>query len=1281
MKGLRLFHYLAAAVLTLALSVSAWGQATTSLGGLVTDPSGARVPNAKITLTNQATDISRVASTRASGEYDFASVLPGTYTVTVEAQGFRTYVQKGVVLQVSLPATLNVALQVGAVTQAVEVTAVAPLMNTTDASLGKTVGVSAITQLPLPAENMVLLLSYQPGVVFTGQNETAYMKDVYDTRAGAVNGERSDQNNITLDGVSNNNEFQGYAFIGVLPTTQFSVEEFRVTTSNYGVSEGRSAGAQIAMVTKGGTNQFHGTLYEFNRTQFGEANDYFLKMAQMSSGEPNKPPHLVRNIFGGTLGGPILKDRLFFFFNYEGHRQSQAASVVRTIPTATLRDGIIQYQCEDSTLCPGMTVAGVSGQSYTIQPGFYALGPAELTAMDPYAGGGPNTAVLNYMQRYPLPNDTSVGNIVNTSGYRFGAPTTLSNNWYIARLDYKLTSSGNHTLFWRGTAIDDHIKDPPFLPGEASMNPEVDLNKGFVAGYTGILRSNLVNTFRYGLTRESTLTAGTSNQPWVEFREIDMGITRSTGVVAPVHNFADNVNWLKGSHNIKFGTNILLARRNTFSDANSFSDALTNADWVISSGLANKGDALDPAVAGYPAVASTFGHSYDFPLAAMMGFASEVDARYNFFINSPTDATALAQGAPLTRHWATGNYNFYFEDTWRARSNLSITYGLNYQYMTPVTETAGQQVLPNVTMGDWFEQRRSNMLQGIPSSQDELISFVPGGSHWGKAGLYSSQNANFAPRVGVAWSPHPSDGWLKTLMGEDKTVIRGGFGVYYSNFGPELALTYDRVGEFGLAATLQNPAGILDIAEVPRVTDMNVIPATDNNGNPMIASPPSSAYPAVYTGVEAIARGIDQSLQTPYSLAADFSIERQLPGNMVLDLAYVGHFGHRLLDLDDIATPLDLVDPKSGISYFAAASRFSELARQGVDPATITASMVGPTAAFWQNLVALRPGTTSYSLCNSGTTNDPLVAAYALFECTLYNETTGLYRMDINSSTYTGRRYPTFNLGYNSFYNPQYSSLYVWRSIGYSNYHSFQAGLHRQISSGVLFGFNYTLSKSLDVESLAERGQRSNAGVIINAWSPYQLYGPSDFDVRHQMNGYWVAQLPFGHGKTYGSGVGPVANAFIGGWQLSGTGRWTSGYPTNVFMAYVWPTNWEEMGQANRTSVPISTGNTIASVPNIYTDPAAALAGWDYAYPGQSGVRNAIRGDGMFNIDMSLSKSFTIHESQKLQFRWNVYNVTNSVRFDSFTAQPQWDVSNTFGNYSQTLTTPRVMEFSLVYQF
>jgi hypothetical protein len=1275
-RFLHLFLVLAA----VAFSVSAWGQATTSLRGTVTDPSGAAIPNAKVTITNVDTNLSRQTVSTNTGVYYFAAVLPGTYALKVEAQGFRTFVQGGVQLLVNLPSTVNVRLQVGAVTQVVNVTSQAPPLNTTDASMGQTMGSNAVGNLPLRAENTVLLLSLQPGVVYNGEN---LLKDLYDTRAGSVNGERSDQNNIMLDGADNNDQFSGYAFNGILPTTPYSVQEFRVTTSNYGATQGRSAGAQISLVTKSGTNQFHGNLYEFNRNTVGEANDYFLKSAQAASGQPNVPEHLVRNIFGGTIGGPVLKNRFFFFFNYEGRRQSLAGSATRVIPSATLRDGIIEYKCASAGACPGGPVAGASGQTYTVQPGYYGLGPSQLQQMDPLTIG-PSAVALKYFQSYPQPNILSASYAPNYASYTFAAPSKESDNWYIGRLDYKLTQNGNHTLFFRGTGVDDRSINAPFLPGTAPETSLVDLSKGFVAGYTGVFGPHWVNNFRYGLTRASYGTIGDSSQPWVFMRGLDQGITRSSTWVSPVHNLIDTVSYLHGAHNFQFGANFLLVRALSQSNGNSFSDALTNSDWVDTSGFANMtGSPLDPATAGFPTVDSHFDLAYDFPLAAMMGIASEVDARYNYQVVSATQGSPLKDGAPVTRHWATDTYNLFFEDTWQARRNLSITYGLNYQLMTPVTETAGQQVEPNVNMGTWFNQRSLNMMQGIPSNQDAVISFAPGGSVYGKPGLYSSQNRNFAPRVGFAWTPRPSWNWLRRIVGDDKTSVRAGFGMYYDNFGPELAMTYNAVGEFGLATTLQNPAGVLSVGEAPRISSMNVIPTTNASGTTIMPAAPPASFPVTYSGVEAISRGIDPSLKTPYSYAIDFSVQRELPGHVTLDLAYVGHFAHRLLAYDDIATPLNLVDPKTGIDYFTAASRISQLARQGTPKSAITASLIGPTAQFWEDMFVAPASNSQYVSCATGSTS-LLEAIYAWFGpgCKLYNETSALYNMDHL------KRYPLPVGGENSYYNHQYSSLYVWRSIAYSNYNAFQLGLHKNMSNGVLFGFNYTYSKALDVESMAERGPRHNSAVIINPWSPYQLYGPSDFDLRHQVNGYWVAQLPFGHGKLIGAKVANWANAIIGGWQLSGTTRWTSGFPASVFMGYKWPTNWEEMGQANLTGQPIATGTTIVNnpisgaAPNVFQNPTQASAGFGYAFPGQSGARNVIRGDGFFGWDMSLAKSWVLPrlENQSVQVRWNVYNVANTNRFDVQAANLEWDTS-TFGNYTSTLTSPRVMEFSLTYNF
>lgn len=1245
-------------------TVAAWGQASTSLRGTVTDPSGLAIAGAQVTLVNASTNFTRTTTTGAEGSYTFVAVLPGTYTVTVQAKGFQKHEQTGLVLRVELPASLNIQLKVGTIAEVVSVTAEAPLLNTTDATMGHTMDSKAIENLPLQAENMPLLLSLQPGVVYNGET---LLQDSYDTRAGSVNGERSDQNNITLDGVTMNDEFNGYAFYGVLPTTQFSVEEFRVTTSNYGATEGRSAGAQIAMVTKGGTNNLHGSLYEFNRNTVGEANDYFLKASQLANGQPNVPEHLVRNIFGGTIGGPIIKNRLFFFFNYEGHRQSEQTSQVRVIPTATLRDGIIQYSCADASQCPGGSVLGTSGKSYPVQAGYYALSPGNLKSMDPLAVG-PSQPALAYFNSFPLPNDFTVGNLVNYAGYRFAAPTTESDNWYIGRIDYKLTANGNHTVFARGAGRDDLYSAPPFLPGTPAEFGTINLSKGFVVGYTGLFGPHWVNNVRYGLTHQSLGSPGNTNEPFITVRGLDQGINYSSSFTSPVHNLVDTVSWLKGSHNFQFGANMLFIRRNSSSVVNSFSNAYTNSDWLSSNGFANKNSPLNPAygcTSGnstncFPAVDSGFNNAYDFPLAGMMGIVSEVDAQYNYHVDSTTSASPLAQGQPVVRHWATNTYSLYFQDTWKALHNLSITYGLNYQLMTPISETSGQQVTPSVNMGKWFNQRAANMAQGIPSNQDALVAFAPSGSFYGRTGLYSAQTRNFAPRVGFAWSP------------QEKTVVRGGFGMYYDNFGPALAMSYDAEGSFGLSTTLPNPAATLTLNNAPRMTAMNEIPTS------IMPGPPPSTFPVTFPpGQEAIAHGLDQSLRTPYSYAVDFSVQRQLPAQMTLDVAYVGHFGHRLLALDDVAAPLNLADPKSRIDYFTAAKQMSALWRANTPESSISPSVVGRTAQYWQNILAPQ---SSYTLCSTGgTTTNLLQAVYDDFGPVcggLYNETSALWNADLFGLPAT----PV--TGTNSFYNSQYSSLWDWRSIAYSNYNSLQVGLHKQMSHGVLFGFNYTYSKSLDLESQAERGVHFLTDSIINPWSPQQMYGPSDFDLRHQINGYWMAELPFGRGKAVAGNAHGVLNGIIGGWQFGGTTRWTSGYTTSVFMGYVWPTNWDEMGWADTNGQPIAMGKTIVNgVPNAFKNPSQARQGFDYAFPGESGVRNNIRGDGFLGVDMNLAKNWNVTERQSLQFRWSVFNVTNSARFDVGSLQDEWDIANTFGNYSTSLTEPRVMEFALIYQF
>src|SRR5712664_3619548 len=451
----------ALALLVLAQLIAggiAWGQATTSLRRTVTDSSGGYVAGASVTLTNPESKSVRTAATEDDGGYQFLFLPPGTYTLDVAATGFQKYEQTGLKLLVNTPVTVNVQLKVGGGKETVTVTAEEPALNLVDASIGNSFDETQVRQIPLEGRNVPDLLSLQAGVAYTG-NRIAD-KD-QDTRNGSVNGARSDQSNVTLDGVDVNDQSSGYAFTSVLPVTQDSVQEFRVTTTNYGADQGQGSGAQVALITKSGTNVFHGSAYENLRNTITSANDYLVKQSELNIGAPNKPPKLNRNIFGASVGGPLRKERMFFFANYEGTREREEQRAERVIPTPQLCQGIFQY-------------ADVNGGTTTFNP-------TDLLHLDP-KGIGIDPAMLDltnhtgYLDRtfctgQTPTNDISAGDGLNYAGYVFRAPTKLDNDVFIARIDYHLTADGKHSVFWRGNLADLRNPGATFLPGKYQPLP------------------------------------------------------------------------------------------------------------------------------------------------------------------------------------------------------------------------------------------------------------------------------------------------------------------------------------------------------------------------------------------------------------------------------------------------------------------------------------------------------------------------------------------------------------------------------------------------------------------------------------------------------------------------------------------------------------------------------------------------------------------------------------------------------------------------------------------
>jgi hypothetical protein len=1282
-----------------------YGQAgITSIRGTVTDKSGAAVVGATVTLTNAAQGLVRSENTNGSGAYEFNAIPPGSYSITIEAPGFRKYEHAGLDLLVNAPATENATLQVGATTETVEVSAQENTLNTTDATLGIAFNENQVKELPMEGRNVPDLLTLQAGVVYVGNNSN--IDTNVDTRSGAVNGARSDQSNVSLDGVSVNNR-AGNAFTSVLPVTLDSVEEFRVTTSNANADQGGTGGAQVALVTKSGTNNFHGSAYEYNRNTATSANDYFNKQAQLASDEPNTAPKLIRNIFGASVGGPIKKDRLFFFLNYEGTRRVEAQVVTSVVPSDSFRDGIVEYPCATPSACPGGTVTGQSGKTYAVNAGNYALSPTEIQTIDPlHIGVNPNVQSFLNSGYFPHGNTLAVGDGLNTVGYTFASPISEVQNWYIGKIDYNITQDGKQRISLSGALANLSNPEAEYLPGEAPEYTQVSFNKGLIFGYTGVLTSNIVNNARYGYVRESLGMTGNSDQQWVYLRGITDqtgAITRSDKFQRPIQTISDDLSWTHGKHTFQFGGVIKFVRDGTSNYSTSYSDGYVNSAWLDTGGISNSAQSpLNPIYPGnnLPAVnGSTFGLNYDFAIANALGFVSQADGYYNY----QKDGSVQAQGLPVARHYAENGYEMYGEDIWKIKPTLTITIGLRYSLFSPPWETNGLQVAPSPSLSSWFNQRYANMNNGIPSSADAPISFdLAGPENGGKPGYYNWDYKDFGPRFAFAWAPSRTDGLWGALLGQGKTSIRGGFATVYDAVGESLITTFDSNGAFGLSSVRTNPAGSESLTTSPRLTDIHTIPQNDLTGAPLLLPPLPGTFPQTFpdtlsSGGFAIAWGLDNSIKTPYAYTLDLSLTRELAGGFSIETAYVGRLGHRLLAQEDLAQPYDFVDKKTGVDYYSAIQALAKLYRQGIPTSQINSNLVGKTASYWSDIIQpLHPGG-AYSLyCSGGSTQSPLQAAYDLFSCFSTNETTALSVLDGNTYPYGIQDANSSSTLYNpetgpfTFFNPQYSSLYAWRNIGTTSYNALQVSVRHRMMHGLQFDANYTYSKSIDLSSDATRigAVGGLGGQITNAWDPLQNKGVSDYDLRHQFNTNFIFDMPFGRGRWLGHDVGKGVDAFIGGWELSGLFRMTSGFPVNVGNTFGFPTDWDLTGLAFLTS-PVQTGHYAVTDGNgnpqisVFANGANAINSFTPPYPGESGARNQIRGQGYRGLDLGLSKRWKMpwSEGQSLQFRWEVFNVTNTPVFNVQTAQLALYDGPTFGNYTSLLNNPRVMQFALRYEF
>lgn len=1263
----------------------------TSLNGVVRDQQDKVIPGATVTLTNIATNYVRTQKSSAQGTYSFDLLSPGDYRLEVEATGFRKQVLENIHVLIAKANSVDVELQVGASNQVVTVSAESGqvLVDSTDASLGNNFVSEQITQLPLEARNVLSLLTLQPGV----------------TKDGYVAGGRADQSNVTLDGVDINEAAS--SSIGPTETTQAefavphaeqgpvlrlnseAIEEFRVATLNSGAGGGRSSGAQIALATKSGTNTWHAAAFESNRNTIFSANDWFNNHAGVAR------PKLIRNTYGGAIGGPIKKDKLFFFYSYEGRIDASQTPTLAglsggtPVPTASLAQGILKFRtCGDAN-------CNTAGQ-------VVSLSAADFNQIFPDIGGINQDAInalADAAAKYPV-NDHTIGDGMNTGGYRFNASAPVHLNSHSAKLDFNLTD--HQTLFARANVIYDKWGGIPAYPDTPAPD-EWDHPMGFAIGHTWTIHNNLINNFRYGYTRQAFTQGGDTNENNISFRFIYYPTLDQHGIsrVTPVHNWVDDLNWVKGNHTFQFGVNITKTNNIRASYANAYDNAVTNPSYYLTDLLRAPLSNYVETVYGSPMYTGD-GSDAENAMTALIGRFTQYTANYTY--NNALNLTPV--GTPTNRDFAGQNYEGYIQDTWKARPSLTLTLGLRYGLARPIYETQGYETRPNIPLGDYLQYRAIDAAQGINYTQP--ISVGLAGPANGGPPMYNWDKTNFQPRVGVAWSPKFDSGILGKIFGkENQSVLRGGFGINGDYFGQSLATFFDNENTLGFGSSFTVGPNTYDVGCSPYqdptsdyygaagscVAGANLGPLYTSFGQPIRGVLPAPAvqnsitFPQTQPGDNSlrIESSLDSNLTTPKSYSWSATFERQLPHGSMIQVNYLGRAGRHLLAQRDVMQPIDLVDPKSGVDWYTAGTALAKQFHSAVPTSSVAA------IPYFENLF---PG----AAANLG--YDPTwTSTQAIYQ--LINDVGGDYTT--TQAIIDG----ISTLGPNAFYQPQYGALATWASIGNSNYHALAVS-YKVRTDSLTADVNYTWSHSLDDSSGLQNGFGYNGeAFILNPFRQRDMYSNSDFDMRHQININSVWQLPFGHGRAFGGGVSKTANGFIGGWQVTGIFRWNTGMPvgfyngtTGVFDDARWATNWEVQSNAVRTAdFQACPTKPADGTPKLFgCNTAYAFQHFRNPYPGETGERNVFRVPGYLDLDMGLGKTFhmsglsaKIPESHLLQFRWEVFNLTNTQKMGAFDASRSGfgipldpnlgNPPDNFSNFTSIQGTPRVMQVTLRYSF
>ncbi|HEV2386358.1 MAG TPA: carboxypeptidase-like regulatory domain-containing protein [Candidatus Acidoferrales bacterium] len=1309
MKRIRAIFLGSLAILALASPRLARAQTASSgaIVGTITDPSGAAVPGASLTLHDIATNANRTATSTAQGSYAIPNVTPGSYVLTVEAQGFQKATISGLTVEVAKSYTVNVNLKVGNVSQTVEVTAAPTVeLQTTNAQLGNELGATDLARLPTLQHNAGELLSIQPGV--TQQTAGGGVR---------VTGALDDQNTITLDGIdisdnamlSNDN---GLRTMVPIPTD--AVNEFRSSVAGEDASYGRSDGAQINLNTRGGTNDWHGAAYWYTQNSVLNANTWDNNRVGI------KKPSLHDNRFGARLGGPVIKNKTFFFLNYEGRRFPQSLPFSVLVPTATLRKGILQFK----------DAAG-NVNSYNLASSTQCGSGSQ--ACDP-RGLGISPTVSQLWSLMPPPNNRSLGDGLNTTGFTSNLPAPLTDNFYMARLDQKFTSKWQFSgmIIYDGNTSSDAALLSVLnanSPSSQSLNP---VRANFIsASLIGQITPTLINTFRFGYVRDrngfirtapsqtakelnlvgtsspdgpiaiSTTNGGSGNSPF-SGSLIDMPINTFTGQARTQLNdnkdiqFMDDLVKVHGNHTFDFGEQLRYLpsfhqRADKVVGSLSSLDATLDADVTsfISIPAADRPPTCTASVTAGCILSSNV-QQWDRFYAVALGMVDDV----GILMARDGSLNPLPFGTPLfadTHQWAP---YFYGMDTWRFRPSFTVNYGLSYGWQTAPTEKLGRQTIEiNTATGQAIAAPAFLTTRIAAANQGNIFNpqfgYLPVNS--AHAPIYSTDWSNVAPRVGLAWNPAFSGGLLGKIAGSRQTVLRGGFGIFYDRVNTVQSVVIPMLGVgFGQTISVNGPT--CNMSGTPG-TGCNAAPASPNpalsafrvgqDGQIPVPAVPNVSIPVIPSVPfgEQLSFQDDPAFKTGRSYNGDFTIQRQLPGGMLLEVGWAGRWGRDLAESTNLnQAPYFMVDPASGQTFAQAFDTVATEVRSGL--------LVTPQPWFED----MAPKIVGTKTCPASAASSTACLATLSSSAFISGLVSSLF------NTVDGIRAKQGLLSIVS----QQTLIQELRTYGgISNYQGFLVSLRKQFSRGLSFAANYTLSKGLD-DGVANEDSASYFG---NSYFPTTAYGPTAFDQRHVFNANFYYDLPFGRGRMFH--FDNALDKLVGGWYVSGILTATSGLPLTVTeSSQVWGNGLvlapataaipnatlatavnSNVAGSNNTGTngnPAKGGSGL----NLFSDPAAAFNSFSpvlISQNGRDGRANPLRGLPFWNLDFSVGKETQIREQLKAQYAFYFFNFFNHPNFTT----PSLSLTSpqSFGVITSTLipanrdNSARWIEFTIRLEF